>query len=53
MVAVDTVSHECILEDQGPHVVTGPIEVRGVSVGDVVSVYVHDLAMRAAYGTSA
>jgi acetamidase/formamidase len=35
---------------QGPHVVTGPIEVRGAQVGDVVSVYVHDLEMRAPYG---
>lgn len=35
---------------QGPHVVTGPIEVRGAQVGDVVSVFVHDLEMRTRYG---
>ena len=34
----------------GPHVVTGPIEVRGARVGDVLSITVLALEMRAGYG---
>lgn len=34
----------------GPHVVTGPIEVRGALPGDVLSVTVVDLRLRAGYG---
>ncbi|PFG34398.1 acetamidase/formamidase family protein [Sanguibacter antarcticus] len=34
----------------GPHVVTGPVRVRGARVGDILSVTVLDLEMRAGYG---
>jgi acetamidase/formamidase len=34
----------------GPHVVTGPIEVRGAQVGDYLAVRVDELVPRAAYG---
>lgn len=34
----------------GPHVVTGPIAVRGAEPGDVVTVEVLDLQLRAGYG---
>ncbi|TQC48807.1 acetamidase [Rhodococcus sp. WS4] len=35
---------------QGPHVITGPIYVRGAQPGDVLSVTVEDLELRADYG---
>ncbi|WP_432541572.1 acetamidase/formamidase family protein [Kineococcus sp. SYSU DK002] len=35
---------------QGPHVVTGPVRVRGARPGDVLSVTVQDLRLRADYG---
>jgi len=34
----------------GPHVVTGPVRVRGARPGDVLSVTVEDLELRADYG---
>lgn len=34
----------------GPHVITGPVEVRGALPGDVLSVTVVDLRLRAGYG---
>ena len=36
--------------DDGPHVVTGPIAVRGAKPGDVLKIDVLDLALRTAYG---
>ncbi len=36
--------------DDGPHVVTGPIAVRGARAGDVLKVEVLDLALRTPYG---
>lgn len=36
--------------DDGPHVITGPIEVRGARVGDVLAITVLDLELRTAYG---
>lgn len=42
------VSHDPTVD--GPHVVTGPIEVRGALPGDVLSVTVVDLRLRAGYG---
>ncbi|WP_432563614.1 acetamidase/formamidase family protein [Kineococcus sp. SYSU DK003] len=35
---------------QGPHVVTGPVRVRGARPGDVLSVTVEDLVLRADHG---
>lgn len=37
----------------GPHVVTGPIEVRGARPGDVLAVRIEDLVPRAGYGVVA
>ena len=37
-------------ERHGPHVVTGPVRVRGARPGDVLSVTVEDLALRCGYG---
>lgn len=37
----------------GPHVVTGPIEVRGARPGDVLAVRIEDLAPRTPYGVAA
>lgn len=34
----------------GPHVVTGPIEIRGARVGDVLTITVLDLELRTGYG---
>lgn len=34
----------------GPHVVTGPIDVRGAEVGDYLAVHVDELVPRTAYG---
>lgn len=42
------VSHDPLTD--GPHVITGPIEVRGARVGDVLSITVLDLALRTGYG---
>lgn len=42
------VSHDPLVD--GPHVVTGPIEVRGARVGDVLTITVLDLELRTGYG---
>lgn len=42
------VEHDPVVD--GPHVVTGPVRVRGARVGDVLSITVLDLEMRAGYG---
>lgn len=43
-----TVAHDPLR--QGPHVVTGPVHVRGARPGDVLSVTVEDLVLRADFG---
>ncbi|MDA8392068.1 MAG: acetamidase/formamidase family protein [Actinomycetota bacterium] len=46
-IAKDRVGHQ---PADGPHVVTGPVEVRGAEPGDLLRVEVLDLARRAHYG---
>ncbi len=43
-----TVAHDPLR--QGPHVVTGPVHVRGARPGDVLSVTVEELVLRADHG---
>jgi acetamidase/formamidase len=48
--AIDIAVNGEHLAGGGPHVVTGPIEVRGARPGDWLAVRVDDLALRAGYG---
>ncbi|MGF7237616.1 MAG: acetamidase/formamidase family protein [Frankia sp.] len=47
-VAASTVPHD--FDDDGPHVVTGPVAVRGARPGDLLAITVLDLAPRVPYG---
>src|SRR5919202_1420523 len=47
--AVDVAAH-AVHDGPGPHVVTGPIVVRGAAPGDVLKVEVLDLRLRVPYG---
>lgn len=47
--AVDVAAH-AVHEGPGPHVITGPIAVRGAEPGDVLKVEVLRLALRVPYG---
>ena len=47
--AVDVAAH-AVHDGPGPHVITGPIAVRGAEPGDVLKVEVLDLALRVPYG---
>lgn len=49
-VALAASSSECDPPRTGPHVVTGPIRVSGLSCGDVVEVEILDLKPRCGYG---
>lgn len=46
-VAASSLEHDF---DDGPHVVTGPVEVQGARAGDLLKVEVLDLALRVPYG---
>lgn len=48
--AVAIASHAAHTPADGPHVVTGPIEVRGAEVGDYLAVHVDELLPRTPYG---
>jgi acetamidase/formamidase len=39
-----------VVRGPGPHLVTGPIAVRGARAGDVLQVNIHDIRLRADYG---
>ncbi len=39
-----------VVRGPGPHLVTGPIAVRGARIGDVLQVDIHDIRLRADYG---
>lgn len=39
-----------VVRGPGPHLVTGPIAVRGARAGDVLQVDIHDIRLRADYG---
>ena len=39
-----------VVRGPGPHLVTGPIAVRGARAGDVLQVDIHDVRLRADYG---
>ncbi len=49
-VALAESSHPRVLGVDGPHVVTGPIAVRGAQPGDLLTIEVLDLAPRVPYG---
>ena len=46
---VDVAAH-AVHDGPGPHVITGPIAVRGAEPGDVLKVEVLDVALRVPYG---
>lgn len=46
-IAASALGHD---HDDGPHVVTGPIEVQGAAPGDLLRIEVLDLAIRVPYG---
>ena len=49
-VAIAACNIEHDYDDDGPHIVTGPIAVRGAVPGDILKVDVLDLALRTPYG---